>query len=136
MKQKIKFLAEKLLTRQIISYLIFGVLTTLVNILLYIFFVTLLQMNYILGNVLAWFFSVVFAYITNRIWVFESKNKNILLEFSLFIGGRIFSGVLDTVLLFISVSILHFDDLISKIVIGIIVVIINYLLSRDIIFNR
>ena len=135
MIKTINSITEKLLTKQIILYLIFGVLTTLVNILLYIFFVDLCQINYIIGNVLSWFFSVVFAYVTNRIWVFESKNEKILLEFSFFVGGRIFSGVLDTSLMFIFVSILLFDDLISKIVINVIVVIINYLLSRDIVFK-
>lgn len=130
-----KKLMEKLLSRQVILYLLFGVLTTLVNILFYIFFADILQINYLVGNVLAWFLSVVFAYITNRIWVFESESEKILLEFSLFIGGRIFSGFLDTLLLFIFVSLMSINDIISKIVIGVIVIIINYLVSRNIVFK-
>lgn len=133
--KNIASLTEKLFSRRIILYLVFGVLTTLVNILFYIFFVELCQINYLIANILAWFLSVVFAYVTNRIWVFESKNEKILLEFSLFIGGRIFSGVLDTSLLFIFVSLLNINDIISKIIIGVIVIIVNYLLSRDIVFK-
>ena len=130
-----RILKKYLLNRRIILYLIFGFLTTLVNILAYIFFVDFIQLYYLYGNIIAWFVSVVFAYITNRIWVFESKNKKILLEFTLFVGGRLFSGFLDTLLLYIFVDIFIIDDLISKIIIGIIVVIINYILSRDIIFK-
>ena len=115
--------------------MIFGFLTTLVNILTYILFVHLFQLNFLLGNVLAWFVSVVFAYITNRIWVFESKNEKVFTEFTLFVGGRLFSGFLDTSLLYIFVDILVVNDIISKIIIGIIVVIVNYILSRDIIFK-
>lgn len=135
MSNNMKKLMEKLLSRQVILYLLFGVLTTLVNILFYIFFADILQINYLVGNVLAWFLSVVFAYITNRIWVFESESEKILLEFSLFIGGRIFSGFLDTLLLFIFVSLMSINDIISKIVIGVIVIIINYLVSRNIVFK-
>ena len=121
--------------KEIRAYLIFGVFTTLVNIFLFFSFVSLFKFNYLFANVLAWFFSVVFAYITNRVWVFESKNDKILIEFSLFLGSRMFSGLLDTLLMFILVSILYFDDMVSKILVGIIVVIINYLLSRDVIFK-
>jgi len=124
-----------LLNRQVILYLIFGILTTLVNILTYILFVYLIGINYLFGNILAWFVSVVFAYITNRIWVFESKNGQIISEFTFFVGGRLFSGFLDTLLLYMFIDLLSLDDLFSKIVIGIIVVIVNYILSKYIVFK-
>ena len=76
-----------------------------------------------------------FAYVTNRIWVFESKNNNILRECSLFFGGRLFSGVVDTALMFVFIEILGVGDFISKIVIQIIVVILNYVLSKVVIFK-
>lgn len=135
MKSLTEISRNYILNRQIILYLIFGILTTLVNILTYILFVYLIEISYLFGNILAWFVSVVFAYITNRILVFESKNSQIILEFTFFVGGRVFSGFLDTLLLYIFIALLSLDDLFSKIVIGIIVVIVNYILSRDIVFK-
>lgn len=76
--------------KELILYIIFGVLTTLVNILVYYFFTKIILVNYIISNILAWVFSVFFAYVTNRIWVFESKNDNIIKECFLFFGGRLF----------------------------------------------
>jgi putative flippase GtrA len=128
-------LQKHLLNRMVCLYLIFGILTTVVNIVLYIFFTYSLEIYYIYSNVLAWFFSVVFAYITNRIWVFESKSRKILLEFTLFVGGRLFSGFLDTFLLYVFVGLFNFNNLLSKIAIGIFIVILNYIFSRDIVFK-
>jgi len=119
----------------LIFYIIFGILTTLVNILLYLFLTKLLGFNYIISNILAWFFSVLFAYITNRIWVFESDNDNILKEIILFFSGRLFSGVVDTLFLFVFIELLFMNDLISKVIIQIIVVILNYVISKFIIFK-
>ena len=92
--------------REITSYIIFGVLTTLVNIFTYSFLVLFVDLNYLISNIVAWIISVIFAYITNRKWVFESKNENILKEFSLFISGRVFVGILDMALLFVFVEFL------------------------------
>lgn len=131
----IKRIKEKLFSEEVILYLIFGVLTTLVNILLYLAFAHIIKINYIIANILAWFFSVIFAYVTNRIWVFKSKNENIIVEFVMFLCGRLFSGVLDTLLLYLFVGLLFIDDVVAKIVIGVIVVIVNYVLSKEIIFN-
>ena len=121
--------------RELILYILFGVLTTLVNIIVYFFFARLLSIHYLLSNVLAWFFSVLFAYITNRIWVFESKNDNIIKECALFFGGRLFSGAVDTGLMYLFIDILSVGDIISKIVIQVIVVVLNYLLSKLVIFK-
>ena len=122
------------LKREFILYVIFGILTTLVNILVYFLFVNL-NVNYLISNILAWFFSVLFAYITNRIWVFESKKENILKEASLFYGGRLFSGIVDTGLMYLFIDILLIGDLISKIIIQVIVVILNYVISKLIVFK-
>ena len=100
-------------------YMIFGVLTTLVNILVYLFFAKICGVYYVTSNILAWFFSVLFAYVTNRIWVFESEN----------------SGILDTGLMILLIDILSVGDLISKIVVQIIVVIVNYVFSKWIVFK-
>lgn len=122
--------------KELILYVFFGVLTTVVNIVVYFFFENVLGVNYLISNIFAWFFSVLFAYITNRIWVFESKNSNILKEMSLFFGGRIFSGAVDTALMYLFIDILMIGDFISKIIIQVIVVILNYVFSKLIVFKN
>ena len=80
------------LKKELVLYIIFGVLTTIVNIVVYFFFTKLCGVNYIISNIIAWFLSVLFAYVTNRIWVFESENTNLIKEAVLFFGGRLFSN--------------------------------------------
>ena len=121
--------------RELFFYVVFGVLTTIVNIAVYFFFAKICGVNYIVSNIIAWFLSVLFAYVTNRIFVFESKNSNIIKEGALFFGGRLFSGVLDTGLMILFIDILSIGDMISKIVIQVIVVIVNYVFSKWIVFN-
>jgi putative flippase GtrA len=121
--------------RELILYVFFGTLTFFVNVIVYFIFENLLGVNYIISNILAWFFSVLFAYVTNRIWVFESKSTNIAKEMALFFGGRIFSGAVDTGLMYLFIDILTIGDMISKIVVQIIVVILNYVFSKLIVFK-
>lgn len=123
------------LKKELILYVVFGVLTTVVNILAYVVFAKFLNVDYIISNIIAWFLSVLFAYITNRIWVFESKSSNILKEISLFFGGRLFSGVVDTSLLYLMVDILLIEDFVSKVVTQVIVVILNYVISKVVVFK-
>lgn len=122
--------------KEMVLYIVFGVLTTLVNILSYLLFVKVFGINNLLSNVMAWVFSIVFAYITNRIYVFESKNENILYEFSLFVLGRGLSGIVDSLLFYTFVVWWMLDDVLSKIVINIIVIILNYVFSKWIIFKE
>jgi putative flippase GtrA len=123
------------LDRELVLYVFFGALTFLVNIVTYFIFEDLMGINYLISNILAWFFSVLFAYVTNRIWVFESKSPDILKEMSLFFGGRIFSGAVDTGLMYIFIDVLMISDLISKIVVQVIVIILNYVFSKLIVFK-
>ena len=116
-------------------YVVFGTLTTIVNIVVY-FTLEYIGVNYIISNIIAWFLSVLFAYVTNRIWVFESKSPNIMKEMVLFFSGRIFTGVLDTALLYLFVDILTLGNTFSKIAVEIIITILNYLLSKLIVFKE
>lgn len=123
------------LDRELVLYVVFGTFTFLVNIVTYFLFESVMGINYLVSNVLAWFFSVLFAYITNRRWVFESKSPNILKEMSLFFGGRIFSGVVDTVLMYLFIDVLVLGNTFSKIVVQIIVIVLNYVFSKLIVFK-
>ena len=122
------------LERELFRYVVFGVLTTAVNIAAYYLFVRF-GINYLISNVMAWFFSVLFAYATNRRWVFESKSTDILKECGLFFAGRIFSGIVDTGLMWLFVDVLAIGDMASKIVIQVIVVILNYAVSKWAVFK-
>ena len=124
------------LDRELILYVVFGAFTFFVNLISYFFFANILNINYLVSNAIAWFLSVLFAYITNRTWVFESKSPKILKEMSLFFGGRIFSGVVDMVLMYTFIDLLVFNDSISKIVVQIIVIVLNYIFSKLIVFKE
>ena len=123
------------LTKELIAYVFFGVLTTIVNIITYFLFEGVFGINYLISNIIAWFVSVLFAYITNRIWVFESKDDNIIKEILLFYGGRIFSGAIDTALMYVFISILMTGDLFAKIVVQVVVTILNYVFSKFLVFK-
>ncbi len=121
--------------RELVLYVLFGAFTFFVNIAVYFLFEDVLGVNYLISNIVAWFFSVLFAYITNRIWVFESKSPNILKEMALFFGGRIFSGVVDTALMYLFIDVMMIGNTISKIVVQIIVIVLNYIFSKLIVFK-
>lgn len=121
--------------RELVLYVVFGAFTFFVNIAVYFLFENVLGVNYLISNIIAWFFSVLFAYITNRIWVFESKSPDILKEMALFFGGRIFSGVVDTALMYLFIDVMMIGDTISKIVVQIIVIVLNYIFSKLIVFK-
>jgi putative flippase GtrA len=125
--------------KELLLYIIFGVLTTAVNYISYFIFTRSFHVNYLISNVIAWILAVIFAYITNKFFVFESKDKNIkkyINEFILFVGARVVSGFLDTALMFIFVDLFKFNDAFVKIMDGVLVVIINYFFSKLFIFKK
>lgn len=125
--------------KEIILYLIFGILTTIVNILTYIIFAKVFNLDYLVSNLIAWILSVLFAYITNKLYVFESKNndkKMIIFEIISFFSFRVLSGIIDMTFMYIFVSLLAFNDSLMKIITNVIVVILNYIFSKLFIFNK
>lgn len=125
--------------KEVILYLFFGVLTTVVSFATYYFCSDVLQMHYLVSNVISWIFAVAFAYITNRIWVFESKSngfKEILKEMVTFVNCRLLSGVIDMATMFILVDLISINDLYAKLFTQVIVVILNYVFSKLIIFKN
>ena len=137
--QRIKELAIKY--KEIISYLIFGVLTTIVSLGTYYGSVyTFLNPNdgfqLQIANIISWITGVLFAYITNRKFVFESKEKNKIKEASKFVTSRVATLLMDMIIMFIGVTTLKFNDKIIKLLSQILVVIANYLLSKIIVFKK
>ncbi|MCC0655721.1 GtrA family protein [Clostridioides sp. ES-S-0123-01] len=125
--------------KETILYLFFGALTTFVNIVSYLFFTRVISFNFIIANTLAWILAVLFAYVTNKFFVFESmKTEMIFLfkEFLSFISFRLFSGFIEMLIMYIMIDFLFVNDIIVKIITNIIVIILNYLFSKMIIFNN
>ena len=122
--------------REIITYGIFGVLTTLVNIFVYFIFAKVFNLHYLICTIIAWVIAVLFAYFTNRKFVFGSKNNNIINELISFIGFRVLSGGVEIILMYALVDIFVFNDLVSKVITNIIIIILNYVFSKLFIFKK
>ncbi len=119
-----------------IKYLIFGVMTTLVDFV--ISFLLYKVTNHHIANVAAWCGAVIFAYVVNKIFVFESKRRGVkalMMEFAAFAGSRVLSLLLQEGVFVLSVDILSFDKEITKIAASVIVVITNYFLGK-LIFSK
>lgn len=124
--------------REVIDYIIFGGLTTLVNIVAFFIFDTLLSWPYLIANAIAIVVSILFAYFTNKLFVFKTKDlplKENILEFARFIGFRLLSGVADMVTMWILVDLLTLDTNIAKLLTQFIVVVLNYVFSKLFIFK-
>jgi len=119
-----------------ILYLFFGGLTTIINIIAYYISAYLFNLNTVTSTIIAWFLSVIFAFITNKIFVFESKSKSIFYELYKFFACRIGTGLLDLAIMYITVDLLNWNDLIMKIISNVIVIILNYILSKVIVFKE
>lgn len=125
--------------REIIVYIIFGGLTTLVNFVGYLVLTRLVGMEAGIANIVAILISILFAYITNKIWVFESKTTNlkeIAKEMVSFFGCRAFTSLLDIGLFDLLVYVFHISDIWVKLFNQIIVIVLNYILSKVIVFRK
>lgn len=124
--------------REMIHYLIFGVLTTLVNVVVFYLFDTVLGFPYLIANAVSIIVSILFAYVTNKRYVFESKAiswQEQLKEFLLFIGVRAGTGVFDMLSMWVFVSLLHIDTNFAKLLTQFVVVVLNYAFSKLVVFK-
>lgn len=134
---KLKSLWQKY--KEVLLYLFFGGVTTVVNYGVFVLCGHVLHMDVVPANIIAWVIAVIVAFVTNKLWVFESKSWNIKTagkEFGEFVLARLSTLVIETILLWIFVDKLHVNDLIMKIITNIIVVVLNYIFSKFIIFKR
>ena len=122
-----------------INYLIFGFLAFVLNYVLYFLFSSAMQMHYMAATALSWVLTVVFAYWTNRTFVFKSKNKDaqsLGKEFLSFIGARVATEVLELALMFLMVDCADLNEYLSKFACQVIVIVANYFLSKLWIFKE
>ncbi|MCC0694880.1 GtrA family protein [Clostridioides sp. ES-S-0048-02] len=125
--------------KETILYLFFGAFTTLVNIVSYLFFTRVTSFNFMVANTLAWILAVLFAYVTNKFFVFESRRvelKFLFKEFLSFVSFRLLSGIIEMVIMYIMVDLLFVNDVIVKVFTNIVVIVLNYLFSKAIIFRK
>lgn len=125
--------------RHLILYGVFGVLTTVINIGVYWLFYSVIGISNVFSNILAWIFAVLFAFVTNKIWVFESKNRGIRFVFKelwKFMIARISTGLIDLLIMFVGVDVLSGPATLLKICANIIVIVMNYVLSKLFVFKK
>lgn len=137
MIQKVKVLIEKYW--DILSYLFFGVCTTIVNYLIYIPCYNLWGLSASVSNMVAWVVAVAFAYLTNKPFVFKSNDwsaQTVVPELTKFVGCRIGSGAAETLILFVAVDLLGWNGNIWKLLTQVMVVILNYIGSKLLVFRK
>ena len=137
MVKKLKGLLQKYYG--ILVYLIFGVMTTAVNYIIYLPCYNLLHLRATVSNVIAWAVAVAFAYLTNKPFVFRSHDwsaKTVVPELTKFVGSRIASGALETGIIFVTVDCLLWNGNIMKLVTSILVVILDYVASKLLVFRK
>ena len=125
--------------RELILYVVFGVLTTLVNWVSYWLLADLLHVDYMAATFIAQVLSILFAYVTNRRWVFESKVrgvKGVALEMAKFYGARGASLVLDLAAMYLGVTLLRIDDKLMKLISNGIIIAANYVFSKLFVFKK
>lgn len=136
---KLKRLWKFFTSREMILYLIFGVLTTLINIVVFDRCYNGLFWPWQAANSLAWILAVLFAFLTNKLFVFESKSfaaKIFWMEFFSFFAARLLSLGVDMLCMWLLLDLAHWNGLLAKIADNVIVVIINYVLSKLVIFRK
>lgn len=129
---------SKLLNYEVISYLVCGVLTTCINWGSY-YLLDLQGLSTVCSTTIAWFLSVVFAFFSNKIFVFLSKSWTLSVvwaEFLPFITCRVLSGIFDVVFMVVTVDYLHFNHMFAKILSNIVVMLTNYFASKFLIFKK
>ena len=126
-------------SKPVILYGIFGILTTLVNVAVYYLFYERVGLSNLTSTVVAWFFAVLFAFVTNKMFVFDSKSwkyQMVVSEVLKFFGCRLGTGCIEVGMMVLFVDMLHFSGTIMKLITNFIVIVLNYVLSKLIIFRK
>ena len=137
MIQKMKALLEKYW--EVITYLFFGVLSTIVNYIVYLPAYLLLGWSAAVSNAVAWVVAVAFAYLTNTPFVFKSNDwsrKTVIPELTKFVSCRVASGVAETLILLVTVDVLNWNGTIWKLITSVLVVVLNYIGSKLVVFRN
>ena len=133
------FCVRRLSMGSFIAYAIFGILTTIINIVSYYVSYSILSIPNVPSTILAWVLAVIFAFVTNKLWVFDSPSfdqRTLRHEIPTFLGVRIGTGILDVAIMYVAVDVTAWPSLFWKCVSNMIVIVLNYVASKLIIFRR
>lgn len=125
--------------REVLLYIFFGGLTFLVSIFTFALFNVAMGMNELIANVLSWIIAVLFAFFTNRIWVFAAPTSTFaefVSQMAAFFGGRLVTLVIEEVILLVFITLLGFDSMVVKVAAQVIVIVLNYVISKLVIFKK
>lgn len=125
--------------REMLLYILFGGLAFLVSIFTFALFNVTFGMNELIANVVSWIITVTFAFFTNRIWVFQAPTKTVkefVVQLGLFFGARVVTLVIEEVILLVFVTLLQMNSMVVKIVAQVVVIVMNYILSKLVIFKN
>lgn len=125
--------------REGMRYLVFGGLSTVLNIIVFAICAKAMNFSTTISNTIAWIIAVLFAYITNKLYVFDSKTEKkaaLIKEIILFFGARVFTLILETAFLWLVIDKLGFNEILMKIISNILVIILNYIFSKIFIFVK
>ena len=123
----------------VLSYLVFGVLTTVVNYVIYLPCYNLLGLSAVVSNLIAWVVAVAFAYLTNKPFVFRSHDwsaRTVIPELTKFVSCRVASGAAESLILLLTVDILHWNGNVWKLITSVLVVVLNYIGSKLLVFRK
>lgn len=125
--------------KEVISYLFFGGCTFLVSIISFYIFNKVLSFNEHISNIISWILAVAFAFVTNKVFVFESKakeKKTVIKELISFVTARLLTLGIEEIILFVGCNLLNIDALIVKMIAQVVVIVSNYFLSKLFIFKK
>lgn len=125
--------------KDIVYYVFFGVLTTLVSYISYAIAIYVFGLHELIANTISWILAVAFAFFTNRVMVFNSPTENakdFFFQLFSFYGGRLFSYGVESLIIYIFVTKLSYNEMLIKVLAGIFVLIINYIISKWIVFRK
>ena len=150
LKELINTLIKKFMTKEVILYIVFGVLTTIVNIATFYVLTTFAHITENISNIIAIILAVVFAYVTNRKLVFNSTAKTfkeivnstaknvseIIVEMFKFFSARFFTMLVEFFGFMLLFDVIHIPNLISKVIVTVLVIVLNFFLSKFFAFKN
>lgn len=125
--------------KEVLMYLFFGVCTFIISVLSYSLINVGMGVNELVANVISWVIAVLFAFFTNRIWVFEGKTegaKEFIVQMCNFFGGRLLTLVVEEIILYLFITRMELNSIVVKIVAQVIVIVLNYIISKLWIFRK
>ena len=117
-------------------YLFFGFLTTVISIAIFAFFTEVLQIDSLISNIISWIFAVAFAFVTNRKWVFSKSGQSFIVDALYFYLARLTTLVFEEAVIFVFITLLDLNALVVKAASQITVIILNYLISKFVVFRK